>query len=89
MICAGLASVLVVLWVLLAVMGGRSPRQARRVDLVAAATFAALALASLALFRLVVVEASREHGPLPFFVFLGVPIGGWLAWVTVRLARSR
>jgi hypothetical protein len=40
-------------------------------------------------FRLLVTAPVAERGPLPFFVFLGAPIGLFLGWLSFRLARER
>jgi hypothetical protein len=88
-VCAGLASACLGVWALLAAVGGRDSAAARRIDLAGAATFGSLALAALVLLRMVVELSSRESGPLPVFVFLGVPLGLGLAWLTLRLGRDR
>ncbi|HLU39435.1 MAG TPA: hypothetical protein VK081_08610 [Planctomycetota bacterium] len=82
---AALCSLLLVWWIALAV--ARAP--ASRADRACSACFAALAVTSVLTFRLLVVEASATRGPLPFFVFLGAPIGLYLAFLAWRLARER
>lgn len=89
MVCAGVATACLLVWITLATVGGRGATALRRVEVAASATYGALAIASLVLFRMVVTLASRESGPLPVFVFLGVPLGLGLAWLTLRLGHAR
>jgi len=89
MVCAGVATTCLLAWIALAATGGRGVVARRRVEVAASATFGAIAIASLALFRMVVTLSSRESGPLPIFVFFGVPLGLGLAWLTLRLGRAR
>jgi hypothetical protein len=82
---ASAASLALGAWVVLGITGAG----ARLLDRLAAATFVLLAVTSLCLFRVVVVEATQTSGPLPFFVFLGVPLGGVLGWLCWRIAGLR
>lgn len=89
MVCAGVATICLLVWIAFATVGGGGADARRRVEVAASVTFGAIAIASLALFRLVVTQASRESGPLPIFVFFGVPLGLGLAWLTLRLGSAR
>ncbi len=86
--CAVGCSALLVVWLLLSAWPG-SARFASLLDRVCAANFAVQALTSVVVFRYLVVHAGPQSGPLPVFVFLGAPIGGYLAWLGWRLARER
>lgn len=86
--CAWLCSALLAVWLVLSVLPLRGAKSAW-VDRLCAANFAAQALTSVVAFRYLVTLSGPGSGPLPVFVFLGAPIGLYLAWLGVRMGRER
>jgi hypothetical protein len=84
--CAAVSSILLAVWIALEVMPRARPAV---VDRACAACFLALAATAVVALRGLVVAAPDARGPLPFFVFFGAPVGCYLAWLALRLARTR
>lgn len=84
-VCAAVCSLLLVVWCGMQM----APRASRAsIDRLGAVCFVALGVTSAVTFRMLVVAPSAARGPLPVFVFLGVPIGFALGWLSWRLART-
>ena len=82
---ASLSTLLLLAWIALDLLHARIALA----DRACSACFVALGVTSVLTFRCLVVGEGASRGALPFFVFLGAPIGfglGWLAW---RMARER
>lgn len=84
-VCAGVCSALLLAWIVLQWW----PRAGHAADRAGSACFFALGVTSVVALRALVVAPPAERGPLPVFVFLGAPIGFFLAWLSWRLARQR
>jgi len=85
-VSAAACSILLLAWVVLLLSARGSTRVA---DWVCGACFLWLGVTSVLTFRCLVVEPPGKRGPLPFFVFLGAPLGLFLAWLSWRLGRER
>lgn len=83
--CASLCSILLAGWIVLEITSRARPAV---VDRACGACLLALGVTSVVAFRSLVVLPSGR-GPLPLFVFLGAPVGFYLAWLAFRMARTR
>ena len=85
-VCVGVCTTLLLLWVVLELTCRARPAI---VDSACAACFFTLSVTSVVAFQHLLASPPAGRGPMPFLVFLGAPIGLYLAWVSWCLARAR